>query len=87
MFKKINHGNYSGNENSGAQKGANKLQAERVTYVESTSSGLEMEPHNRIVIPHSILSTKVNLQEGYSQNNSVLPDVHWSGTTQCGWMK
>lgn len=46
-----------------------------------------MELHNRIAIPHSILSTKVNLQEGYSQNNSVHPDVHWSGTAQCGWMK
>lgn len=39
-------------------------------------SGFEMEPRNRKVIPHSILSTKVNLQEGYSQNNSVHPDVH-----------
>ena len=43
----------------------------------------EIELHRRIVIPHSILSTKVNLQLQYSQNNS---DVHWSDTMQCGLM-
>lgn len=43
--------------------------------------------YHRIAIPHSLLSTKVNLQEGYGKNNSAQTDVHWSGTTQCGWMK
>lgn len=49
----------------------------------SSTAGFDIEPHTRIVIPHSILSTKVNLQEGYSQNNSPWCSLEWHNTM---WM-